>query len=226
MGFIGRMPASKLTAVYYEMSGTLTLTAEIQVMEAAYGFQFRRLNFMGGLLFELIGGNGPYTGKMVDYTHTQNFSIRLPMSHFQSDEVTIITANHPEGEKVKIEYIGFPTGATNYGLQVASGSAAPPSTTKGSIEAVPGHDDLVVLVYTPFSISAPADAGRGGMVNIKYNPDFITLQSASIEDTNIVWRFSANKVGETDVIVTTALTNPSLVYSRSYGVQIIPPFAK
>jgi hypothetical protein len=227
MGFIGKMPASELSALYDTRKGELILYAEGDVMEASYGYQFRRLNYAGGLLFELIGGTGPMTGKMGHYTHTQKFAMKLPLPHFASDVVTIQTANNPKGEQVKIYYTGFGNGISEYGLTAAEGTKAEALlTTNAPLESLPGHDNLIVLQYTPFTITAPANAGAGGEVFIKYNQEFITLQTAGIRNENIVWTFQTNKVGTTEVLVTTSMVNPSLVIVQTYDVQVIPPFAK
>ena len=53
MGFLSLVPADQLAAVY--QGQTLTLFAKGSVVTGVYGFQFRREQLFGGLLFALGG---------------------------------------------------------------------------------------------------------------------------------------------------------------------------
>ena len=55
---------------------------------------------------------------------------------------------------------------------------------------------------TSFSIEENADVPNMGSVKVKFDNQFLVMQSAGIEGTNIVWAFSSLKVGTTQVVVT------------------------
>jgi hypothetical protein len=222
MGFLQLIPATKLAALYDTTQRKLILFAEGDAVGATSGINFKRSpGFVGGLQFSLMGWVGPLTGKKQPYQYKQAFAISLPLPHFESGSVNIITANHPKGQNVPVHYTGLPPASGKGGLKAASAAdtkaLAKDTTTAG---AVPGHTQLNVLFKTKFSIRASAKVPTGGSVDISFNPKYVQLTDATVDNGDIVWTFFAAEMGNTQVVVTTYGGIATYVMAHRYDVRI------
>lgn len=220
MGFLGTIPADKLSALYDTASQTLILTAEGDVMGATYGFNFKQdTSILGGLRFTLQAWTGPLTGKKQHYTHQQSFKMHLPSPVYPSGEVVIITANHPKGVVVPIFYTGFIPPVE--GLKAAtSDQKKVAEKNKDVAEVTQNHQNLNVLYKTNFTISANATVPEQGSVTITYDPKFVEMTTSGIQNKDIVWTFFANTMGDTQIQVTTSGGMATYVYVKTYDVKI------
>jgi len=60
------------------------------------------------------------------------------------------------------------------------------------------------LFKLPFEIKESNDVPRFGTVNIIFDPLFLIMTTACIEDKNIVWTFNSLQAGNTQVLVMTS----------------------
>ncbi len=217
MGFYGIIPASKLAATYNVKSQTLTLYAEGEVKEFTYGFSFRRVPFFGGLKFVLGAWTGPIGPKSQPYKFNEAFKIHLPSPVFPSGNVTIVTANHPNGQVVPIHYLGLLQDTA--GLTAATATDADGSSN-GTAKLTPGSKQINVLFKEPFTITASARVPEFGSVDINFDTKMLTLVDASIENTNIVWTFNSLETGDTQIMVTTHGGIATFISVETYDVRI------
>jgi hypothetical protein len=216
MGFLGVIPANKLAAVYNVKTKKLTLSAEGVVKGATYGFHFVRDTFMGGLKFTLEAWTGPLTSKDQPYTFQEAFSINLPMPHFESGSLIIVTANHPQGQVVPIHYLGLVN-------DVAGLKAAPAATKEADVPVTtvsPDSNQINVLFKMPFTIQANASVPKMGSVDVKYDTTVLELVNAGISDTDIIWTFNSLQTGDTQIVVTTSGGIATFISTKTYDVRI------
>lgn len=219
MGFLGTIPANKLSALYDTTKRTLILYAEGDVMGATYGFNFRQDTIFGGLKFTLQAWTGPLTGKNQHYNHQQSFSIQLPSPVFPSGSVVIVTSNHPEGLAVPIHYTGLIQ--TNPGIKAASANDIKLAEKNNDIiEQTPGQTNLNVLYKTKFNIKANAIVPEQGSVTITYDSKFVQQTAASIQNKDIVWTFFAAEMGNTQIQVVTSGGIAAYITEHTYDVRI------
>ncbi|KAK7178405.1 hypothetical protein PSPO01_15551 [Paraphaeosphaeria sporulosa] len=194
MGFLGLIHASKLAAIYDIDIAELTLSAEGTALEATYGYEFRPVPERG-LTYSLEAWTGPLTGKKAPYSYSQSFQLsRFPFPR----EVFIKNADHPEGIPIKVQVGGFV-------------GPPPPSTADASADKSaaqlqneglsPPQDVLNVLYGQPFNIKERAETPKFGSVEIKFDPQFLVLNTAGIKDSDIVWKFDSLQTGTTQVVV-------------------------
>lgn len=221
MGFLGIIPADKLAALYDTSKRQLVLFASGEVREFAYGFNFKRDAWMGGLKFTLMAWSGPIGQKMQKYDHRQAFSIGLPSPVYPSGKVIIVTANHPEGVEVPIRFTGLKPEENTGKLEAASDSETA-SLAKHPVAAdvLPGHTRLNVLYKTQFNVKAAANVPKGGSVDIAFDTKYVQLVNTSIQDGEIVWTFFANEMGNTEIVVTTHGGIATYVMQQTYDVYI------
>lgn len=86
---------------------------------------------------------------------------------------------------------------------------------------LPDNQTINVLFKEPFKVSAEAIVPKFGAVSITFQDDFLTLQNASIDDTNIVWTFDSLKLGSTQIRVATKLKK--LMHTQFYDVRVFFP---
>jgi hypothetical protein len=86
---------------------------------------------------------------------------------------------------------------------------------------LPDNQTINVLFKEPFKVSAKAIVPKFGAVSITFQDDFLALQNASIDDTNIVWTFDSLKLGSTQIRVTTKLEK--LMHTQFYDVRVFLP---
>lgn len=206
MGFLTILEASKLSASYDIFTQTLTLEAEGTVAQFAYGFEFKPIT---AYKFSLEAWVGPLTGKTENYTWTQKFhqSI-LPGIR----DVFIVDEGHPHGQRVPIQFVGIP---------IPSPTTGDPPAEQPKVTSTTSQNKLTVLFKEPFDISAVAEVPKFGSIDIKYDQSFLTLETAGINDTNIVWNFNSVQVGDTQIIVTIHGGIAQFVKRVVYDVTII-----
>lgn len=214
MGFLGVIPASKLAAVYDIDTQTLTLTAEGTIMEATYGYQFERIPWIGGLKFRLQAWSGPLTGKTAAYDFSQSFQLSL-LPYIR--DVIIVDASNPTGVAVKIKF----TGCIDPQIVGTDGAQAETVTASAEKEIPASPQDVINVLYKePFTIKRQAETPKFGSIDLQFDPSFLELVTAGIDDGNIVWKFNSLQTGNTQVIVTLHGGIAQLVQRTVYEVRI------
>lgn len=194
MGFLGIIPANKLAAFYDPKTQQLTLSAEGSVEEYTGGFRFRQVPWMGGFKFYLEAWSGPVTLGIQPYAFDQSF--KVSMVPFPKD-VIIVDANHPNGVPVEIHFGGLKEPASNY---VA---AAPSSSDGKAVQELPAppQDTINVLYKWPFEVQHAAEVPKMGYINIDFDKRFLELESARMDNGQIVWKFNSLETGNTQIII-------------------------
>lgn len=219
MGFLQLIPAENLSALYNTQSKKLVLFAKGNVIEFTSAISFNRdPNFVGGLKFFLEGWVGPITGKKSPYNYKQGFDIVLPspIPGFNSKSVIIADANDPKGKEVPVHYVGIEQ--TVPSALAGEDISAPETTIPQSV--LPGHIKINALFKEPFQIRESASVPKGGEVSIKFNPNFIEIVNAGVQDGDIVWTFNSLQMGNTQVIVTITGGIATYVMQKIYDVRV------
>ncbi|KAL5591796.1 hypothetical protein FOVSG1_010685 [Fusarium oxysporum f. sp. vasinfectum] len=206
------IPADSITASYDNEAKLLILKASGTHVDLTRDIEFRRLPFDGGLLFELIGWVGPIVHGESPYEITDSFNIDLPSIVFPSNTVVVNTENKQHWV-VPIQY-NKTTG------QAATNGKAEVELPK--VEQVSGDQKIVVLADEPFTIQqSDSFTGKGGSASIDFDKSFLTLTDARIEDGKIVWTFTAQQTGTTEVFVYVGQTQPPFLYRIPYVVESV-----
>ncbi|KAH7195777.1 hypothetical protein DER44DRAFT_888928 [Fusarium oxysporum] len=206
------IPADSITASYDNEAKLLILKASGTHVDLTRDIEFRRLPFDGGLLFELIGWVGPIVHGESPYEITDSFNIDLPSIVFPSNTVVVNTENKHHWV-VPIQY-NKTTG------QAATNGKAEVELPK--VEQVSGDQKIVVLADKPFTIrQSDSFTGKGGSASIDFDKSFLTLTDARIEDGKIVWTFTAQQTGTTEVFVYVGQTQPPFLYRIPYVVESV-----
>ncbi|EXA36007.1 hypothetical protein FOVG_13123 [Fusarium oxysporum f. sp. pisi HDV247] len=206
------IPADSITASYDNEAKLLILKASGTHVDLTRDIEFRRLPFVGGLLFELIGWVGPVVHGESPYEITDSFNIDLPSIVFPSNTVVVNTENKQHWV-VPIQY-NKTTG------QAATNGKAEVELPK--VEQVSGDQKIVVLADEPFTIQqSDSFTGKGGSASIDFDKSFLTLTDARIDDGKIVWTFTAQQTGTTEVFVYVGQTQPPFLYRIPYVVESV-----
>ncbi|KAJ5741807.1 hypothetical protein N7533_011216 [Penicillium manginii] len=194
MGFLGIIPASKLAAFYDPKTQQLTLSAEGTVEEYTGNFRFRQVPWMGGFKFYLEAWTGPLTSHTQHYAFDQSF--KLSMVPFPKD-VIVVDANNPNGVPVEIHFGGHNDPASK------PTSAAPSSSDGKAVQELPAppQDTINVLYKWPFEVQHAAEVPKMGFINIDFDKRFLEIESASINNGQIVWKFNSLETGDTQIII-------------------------
>lgn len=217
MGFSGPISADKLSATYDSITQTLTLYAEGTVPDGSYGFNFERDLLPGGLKFTLEGWTPPFWGRPEEpYKWQQAFEIQLPSRATPSNTVIIVTANHPNGEVVPIRWLELKNQPTKERDDITWYKSAPSEPQSLSTESV----QLNELFKEPFTITHAAAVPKSGSVQIKFDPAFLTLTGAGIQDADINWTFNSLQTGNTTITVTVQGGVSKYTYQVVYNVRI------
>jgi hypothetical protein len=231
MGFLGLVPADQVTAIYLVETHTLRIQATGTVPVVTSGIQFDRQPLLGGLKFALEGWTGPLTGETESYKVELEFTIQLPNPALPSDYLIVVTANHPEGLEVPIRFTGFippkttdapPVVSTNPDkLQAAEKrtTPAPPVSTTDVAE----DEQINALYKTSFQIKENANVPSMGSVKVKFDDQFLALESAGIDGSNIVWTFTSLKMGTTQVVVTVQGGIAKFIQIKTYTIHVFLP---
>lgn len=95
-------------ATYNPQKKRLSLYAEGRVNEYIYDIAFNRVNWMGGLKFNLEGWHGGLLSENdKPYTCEQPVWVDLSAQVFPTKSVTVATANYPEGEIIPVYWTGL-----------------------------------------------------------------------------------------------------------------------
>ncbi|KAF8532916.1 hypothetical protein BDD12DRAFT_867840 [Trichophaea hybrida] len=231
MGFFGLEPADKLAASYEKATQTLTLYAEGTVPNFTSGITFNRAPWMGGLKFTLDGWTGPRGEGSRPYVHDQSFKFDLPSHAFPSGTVTIVTANHPNGKIVQIDWLEQlqqslsddqpkPSPPSNKQLTPdLNPQPLSPGNTEQHIISDPTH--ITALFKLPFEIQASDEVPRHGEVDIIFDPQYLVMTTAGIKDKDIVWTFNSLQTGNTQVIVITTGGIATFIKREVYDINIV-----
>ncbi|KAF5249444.1 hypothetical protein FANTH_5325 [Fusarium anthophilum] len=204
------IPADSISASYDNEAKLLILKASGTHVDLTRDIKFRRLPFEGGLLFELIGWVGPIIRGESPYEITDSFNIDLPSIVFPSNTVVVNTENKKRWV-VPIQY-------NNSNGQAATNGKA--EVELPEIKQVSEDKKISVLAHEPFDIQqSDSFTGKGGSVNIDFDKSFLTLDNARIDDGKIVWTFTAQQTGNTEVFVYVGQTEPPFVYRIPYTVE-------
>jgi hypothetical protein len=230
MTTLGLVSADSLAAEYRAQTQNLLLVADGNVVQFTGDPQFNRLSLPGGLLFQLEAWVGPieWPPTTRPYHVMNSFNIQLPNRATPSNFVTIITANHPKGIQVPIAFEGLtppqiPDTQKDLAARLKSPAVTAPEPVSIPLTTLPNNQTINVLFKEPFKVSAKAVVPKFGAVFIKFQDDFLTLQNASIDDTNIVWTFDTLKLGSTQIRVTTEFGIEPLTQTQFYDVHVFLP---
>lgn len=195
MGFLGLVPADKLAAFYNVETQELVLSAEGVVIEATYGFKFVPAKD-AAWTYSLEAWTGPITGQKAPYTYSQTFHVFLV--NWRRD-VIIRDSDNPKGVPVEIKFGGIidPPAKPTDGDKTDDVAAAPVHNEVVS----PPQDVLNVLYDEAFTIKQRAEMPKFGSIDLKFDPQFLVLETAGIDDGNIVWKFNSLQTGTTQVVV-------------------------
>ena len=218
MGFFGLVPADKVTAEYLVEKHMLVLHASGTVPVVTTGIRFDRQQWFGALKFALEGWTGPLTGETETYNQQLEFTIQLPNPALPTDSLVVVTANHPEGLVVPIRFTGLivPPKTAD---PAPEPSPAPPAVTTN----VADDEQINVLYKTSFQIKENASVPSMGTVDIKFDNQFLTLETAGIDGSNIVWTFTSLKLGTTQVVVTVHGGIAQFIQIKTYTVHVFLP---
>lgn len=213
MGFGGLIPADKLAATYDPNTSKLFLSAEGTVPAGTHGIRFERLPWIGGLKFSLDGWTEALAGSQ-HYEWEQAFDIQSLSSVDPSNTVIVLTANHPhKGVFVPINWLGLkeqpPKDDEKNG----------PAPSEPQWLSAPGVQ-LNELFRFPFIIKQAATVPKGGSVQIKFDPTYLTLTGSGIEDADINWNFNSLQTGYTQIFVTVYGGIANFVLPKVYNVRI------
>jgi len=217
-GFLTPQPADFVSAEYLVESGQLSLFARGRARRFTTGITFVRLPWLGALKFVIEGWTGPLAGPEPQFDHyeiTDRLSIQLPNRALPGDVLLVVTADFPNGIEVPIFFTGVrlpPTdpsadpnskGVTVGGTQKPQVQQVEPQQATTQLqEVVSGDENMHVFLNSEFSIKHSDHVpGNRGSVDIKYDPLYLSLVTARIVDTDIVWIFKAIKDGTTQVRV-------------------------
>ncbi|MCJ1261979.1 hypothetical protein MMC22_001848 [Lobaria immixta] len=218
MGSCVLIPADKLEASYSKSRG-LVLYAEGKVQEHTHGINFVRVPWIGALKIELEGWTGLPSPKDRDYTHEQAFDIQLPNRAYPSNTVTIVTANHPEGEVLQINWLDAK-------YQPAKNDVTSKELAPSEPQLLSANDvQLNELLKAPFTIKHAAEVPKGGSIQIKFDPTYLTLTGSGIQDADIYWTFNSLQTGKTQVIVSLYGGIDKFFIQTFYSVRIFLPSA-
>lgn len=223
MGFLGFAPADDLAATYDPAEQVLTLSARGEAPNFTYGFEFKRITWIGGLKFELLAWSGPHAAGTRKYEYSQSFNIANLRLVDPDGSVVIVTANHQSGQIVPVRWLGY--GVGNKTLDPPLGSSPVSSEQQSATDAPKTFDaevvNITVLFKEKFTIQESTPTTRSGSVQVQYSPFALTLQNASIEFENIVWTFNSLETGRTQVVVNIGSGFGGLTIRKVYNVNVI-----
>jgi len=224
MGFLQLISADKLAAAYDPMEKQLSLYAQGQVREFTSGIAFSRdPNWAGGYKFNLMGWVGPLREPPTyrPYKYQQNFAIGFGGPEGNPKDVIIADLNHPNGVAVPIRYLDVREQADQPDADVLVG------TESDGASAMSGNiHNMAVLFKEPFQIQQSDAVNKGGSISIDYDPAYLTMTSAGINDpvqtsSQIVWTFNSLRMGVTPVTVRVSGGIAPFIMTITYNVRII-----
>jgi hypothetical protein len=233
MGFLELLNATALGAFYDPVRRELTLSATIEIRVFTTGIKFAP-DEKDDLKYSLEGWVGPLTNQTDKVEYQQTFTLSFPSP---PKCVTIRDAAHPQGTHVEIRYGGLlpPKGSEKPKAQALKvDDAAPTSQTEAGPTSptkalsLPQKNIWILGDKNSFgskgifTISQRSEVPKMGTINIKFDPAFLSLQDAGINDTDIVWTFQALQIGDTQVIVTIHGGIAGYVVTQIYNIHVMP----
>lgn len=224
MGFRGLVSASELSAVYDPVKQVLTLAASGEVQNYTYGYKFERMPWVGGLRFELMGWSGPIGPGTSGYSFSQDFPIPGLTVFDPEGTVVIVTSNHPNGEVIKIKFLGLLPPAVSNGSEVLS-------TIQGKLSgsekpAPPQVIDVATplkintLFRQPFNISEKISTKAGATLHVDFDTQLLALTEAGVDDGGLNWTFNSVQTGDTQVITYSTAGFFDPIIRKVYSVKI------
>ena len=232
MGFGGPIPADHLAASYDPQKQLLTLSASGNVQKYTYGIKFDRdPDFVGGLKFYLQGWTGPVAQGTEPYEHTQDVKIQLLTPYYVVNPkgIIVVTANHPNGVVVPIEWLNSdapPKDSTSTPATNAANLTDEKSSPSSAAEAVQPSKDLWVLFDMDFEIIDAHELSKDIRAKIHYDPQFLVMKDAGTPNGKLTWEFNSLKTGNTQITVTTSIApgpiggQPIALGVTTYNVHI------
>ena len=223
MAFLGFAPADDLAATYNPAKQVLKLFARGEAPNFTYGFEFKRITWLGGLKLELLAWSGPHAPGTRKYEYSQTFNIANLKVVDPDGSVDIVTSNHQNGQTVPVKWLGFEPG--NMTSDAFLGSSPTSSEQQSARDAPKTFDAEVVnvnaLFKESFTIQESTPTSRSGSVQVQYSPFALTLQNATIEFENIVWTFNSLETGRTQVVVNIGSGFGGPAIRKVYNVNVI-----
>ncbi|KAK1700632.1 hypothetical protein BDP55DRAFT_723140 [Colletotrichum godetiae] len=211
-----------LQAWYDNDSKQLILRARGNAIHITTGIEFKRLPFLGGLLFEVQGWVGPVTQGTQPYDVENTFNIELPSRVFPSGFVLIKGAEGAE-YKIKIQpLLKDGSSSNNNNAQTASNATA--SSEAPKFKLIPPTEPIITKLGKPVTVLQNDQfTGKGGSVDITFDDRFLKLTNARIVDNQIEWTFDPLQTGDTEVDVYVSQNLPPFSYRAVHKVIIKPP---
>lgn len=222
MGFFGPISARYLGAVYDSTKRQLVLSAKGDAEEITTNIHFQRLPWLGGLKFRLVGWSGPLTGKTHSYSVNDRFSIDLLSGALPAKFVVVADAKNLEGKTVEINYLSHRRRVLSSPKLTEVSKLEQASRDDSEPKVLVGEDEKINVLYKQtFTVKAPADAPKQGSLFVDFDPTFLSLQTAGIVDSNLVWTFNSLQLGSTQVIITSSSIHPPYIARQTYDVRVI-----
>ena len=223
MGFLGLAPADNLAATYNPAEQILKLFARGEAPNFTYGFEFKRLTWLGGLKFELLAWSGPHASGARKFDHSQSFNIANLKVVDPDGSVTIVTSNHQNGQDVPVQWLSFePVNTTLNPFR----DSFPKSRNQSAMVGQPQTFDAEVVTINAlfkekFTIQESTHTSPSGSVQVQYSPFALTLQSAAIEFKNLVWTFNSLETGRTQIVVNISPGFGGTSIRKVYDINVI-----
>jgi len=212
MGFRGLVPADELAASYNASLQVLTLYASGDAQRYTYGINFTRdLSALGNLRFELYGWTGPLGEGFEQYSCETPFTIQLPSPVTPCGEVIIVTHNYPDGKLIPID--GLQTRDKSLSVSKSPSSSQP-------VKGLESGTQINALFREPFELKQAAEVPKFGSIDITFDPTFLTMTNAGIDDGNIVWTFNSLQTGNTQAVVTIHGGIATFIIRKTYDIRI------
>lgn len=222
MGFFGPISANRLGAVYDSTKRQLVLSAKGEVKDITTNIHFQRLPWLEGLKFRLVGWSGPLTGSTHPYNVNDRFDVDLLSGALDSKSVIVVDAKNLEGKVVEIDCVAGRRHGHQFKELTEVSKLAQASRDDSEPKFLVGDTEKVNVLYKQaFKVKAPADAHLQSSLTVDFDPTFLSLQTAGIIGSNLVWTFNSLQLGSTQVIVTTSSINPPRISTQVYDVRVI-----
>ena len=203
------LPAHELDALYEVKTHTLKLFAKGCSEPVTDEIEFRRVEDMCGLKFQLQGRVLRVMGPQQAYCKDQSFKMPPP----RTDTVFIIYEGDRHGKPIPIRFTGF-LGSEE--ISPKSAGLSPPGPLRHLIAE---NENIHVLSGGTFTIKETSEVPRRGSIHIQFDKKYLDLQTAGIQDKDIFWTFKALQPTP-DTQVSLFVAGVDYVYDKVYDVKI------
>ena len=178
------LPADELTAAYEINTQELILSAKGNSQPMTSDIKFARIPWMGGLKFELQGRVLAVMGPPKPYEIAFRFKMPRPIVA----DVIIVYAGDVHGKPVRIRFTGFippssDTDSKSASKETTAESPKPPQTLTDE------NEHISVINGHSFKINYASEVPRFGSIEMGFDNKYLQLQTAGIQDKDIVWTF-------------------------------------